>query len=74
MLGRILMAHRGVDYIKKSPFKHDVTKTIRYNKTPMFKEYDGYREDQKRTTIVNVKYYADLWNERDIFDTTVDFL
>lgn len=74
LLGRILMAYKGDEFIKASPFKHDVKGMIRYNDIVIFKEYDGYREDQKRTTIANVKYYADLWHEGDIFDTTIDFL
>ena len=42
-----------------------------YNDTMFLSEYAGYREDfniQK-----NAGHYSEMWNNRDVFDPTIQF-
>ena len=72
-LGRMVDKYEGLSFSRELPFRHHTLKQIHYFDDLFTTEYEGYRDDQKRLALVKVKYYGELYKERDVFDSSVIF-
>ena len=73
LVGRMLEKHEGRDFALNLQFTHKEMGSIYayYNDTMFLSEYSGYRDDHNNQNTVG--HYSSMWNNRDVFDTTIQF-
>jgi mannosyltransferase OCH1-like enzyme len=72
-LSRQLYNTYGADFIKSLPSEHIVlpSKEFTYKGRPFFKQYDEYRENQKKNQKTN--HYSKMWAEHKVFNNSITF-
>lgn len=73
-LGRMVDKYEGELFARNSPFKNKLAGMLHYSNMTFTVDYPGYRDDQSRLAHSKVPKYAVLYNNRDVFDTSVQFV
>ena len=73
-LGRMVDKYEGESFARNSPFKNKIAGMLHYSNIMFTVDYPGYRDDQSRLALSKVPRYSVLYNNRDVFDTSVQFV
>ena len=73
-LGRMVDNYKGESFSRNSPFKNKIAGMLHYYNITFTVDYPGYRDDQSRLAHSKVPRYSVLYDNRDVFDTSVEFV
>jgi mannosyltransferase OCH1-like enzyme len=73
-LGRMVDKYEGELFARNSPFKNKIAGMLHYSNIMFTVDYPGYRDDQSQLALSKVPRYSVLYNNRDVFDTSVQFV
>lgn len=73
-LGRMVDKYEGESFSRNSPFKNKALGMIHYYNKRITVDYPGYRGDQSHLALSKVSHYSRLYINKDVFDTSVQFV